>query len=327
MQKVFITGATGLLGSYLAKGFLEKGYVVKALKRKYSSMDFWAPQEALQVTWLEGDIADVVLLDKSIEEEDIVVHSAAVVSFDSADRALMMKVNVEGTANIVNVCLDKKIKKFVHISSVAALGKKKGQIYINEESHWEDSDWNTNYAQSKYLAEQEVWRGIHEGLNAVIVNPSLILGAGKWTQSSLKIFNYIAKGGKMYPMGIANVVDVRDIVRVVLFLVESDITAERFVLNGHSLSYEELFKKIALLMAKRPPFIKVTPFLAEIAWRMSALGGFLTFSRPFISKETARNSQRKIIYESKKIQKFIPDFTFTPLQETLEWVVCSGSFQ
>ncbi len=320
MPQVFITGATGLLGSYLAKGFLDEGYAVKALKRTHSKMDFLG-EYASKIHWIEGDIFDLLILEKAIEENDLVIHSAAVVSFDSADKNLMMKTNVEGTANVVNVCLSKKIKKFVHISSVAALGKKKGQIYVNEESRWEDSDWYTNYAQSKYLSEIEVWRGISEGLPAVIVNPSLILGAGNWQQTSLKIFHYIAKGGKMYPTGLANVVDVRDIVRAVLLLSESPILGQRFILNGHTLSYKELFEKIALLMNKKPPFLKITPLLAEIAWLVSSLLALLTFRRPFISKETARNSQRKVIYENEKLQKAIPTFSFTPLHETLEWVV------
>jgi len=320
MPQVFITGATGLLGSYLAKGFVDKGYAVKALKRDSSKMDFLG-EYAHKITWIEGDISDLVILDKAIETGDMVIHSAAVVSFDSADKDLMMKTNVEGTANVVNTCLSKEIKKLIHISSVAALGKKKGQTYVNEESLWEDSDWNTNYAQSKYLSELEVWRGINEGLPAVIVNPSLIFGAGKWQQTSLKVFDYIAKGGKMYPTGTANVVDVRDILKAVLYLAESNITGERFILNGHTLSYKELFEKIANLMNKKPPFLKVSPFLAEIAWRISSLIALFTFRRPFISKETAPNSQRQIVYQNEKIRKFIPDFSFTPLQETLEWVV------
>ncbi len=322
MPQVFITGATGLLGSYLTKGFLDKGYAVKALKRPHSKMDFLG-EYASKIHWIEGDISDLVILDKAIEANDLVIHSAAVVSFDSADKDLMMKTNVEGTANVVNVCLGKKIKKFIHISSVAALGKKKGQTRVSEESRWEDSDWNTNYAQSKYLSELEVWRGIYEGLPAVIFNPSLIFGAGKWQQTSLKVFDYIAKGGKMYPTGTANVVDVRDIFKAVWYVAESDIVAERFILNGHTLSYKELFEKIAKLMNKKPPFLKVSPLLAEIAWRVSSLVALFTFRRPFISKETARNSQRNIIYENEKIRKLIPDFNFTPLQETLEWVVKS----
>jgi len=320
MPKVFITGATGLVGSYIAKYFLEKGYFVKALKREKS--DTSALREYTnQIQWIEGDIFDVELLKTSIENEDIVIHSAALVSFRAKDRKAMMKTNVEGTANIVNVCLDKKIKKFIHISSIASLGRKKGIAEIDETSKWEDSEYNTHYAESKYLAELEVWRAISEGLSAVILNPSLVFGAGDWNRTSLQIFKYVASGKPFYPVGSCNYVDVRDIAEAAWLFAENNIVGERFILNAGNIPFKDLFAQIARLMGKKPPHIAVTPFLAEIAWRIDALKAFFTFSQPTITKETARNSYRHFVYKNDKIKKFLPQFSFRPLNDTLEWVV------
>lgn len=320
MLKVFITGATGLVGNYIAQAFFEKGYSIKALKRERSNTTYlgkWAEQ----AEWIEGDIFDLEQLKVSIEDEDIVIHSAALVSFKSKDRKAMMKTNVEGTANLVNICLERKINKFVHISSIASLGRKKGQIEIDEESKWEDSDYNTHYAESKYLAELEVWRGIKEGLPAVILNPSLVFGAGDWNRTSLQLFKYVSQGKKFFPVGSCNYVDVRDIAQVALLLAESKIVAERFVLSADNIFYKDLFAKIAKLMQKKVPFIPVSPFLAEIAWRVNILWAMLTFSSPTITKETARNSSRHFIYKSDKIKNFFPEFTFFSLDDTLKWVI------
>lgn len=319
-MKVFITGATGLVGSYVAKQFLEKGYEIKALKRE-SSDTSWLGEWAKLIKWVEGDIFDLELLKANIEDEDVVVHSAAVVSFNGKDRKSMMKTNVEGTANLVNICLDKKIKKFIHISSIASLGRKKGLVEIDETSKWEDSDYNTHYAESKYLAELEVWRGIAEGLPAVILNPSLVFGAGDWNRTSLQVFKYASQERKFFPVGSCNYVDVRDIAQAAFLLAESNILSERFVLSAGNIFYKDLFAKMAQLMHKKAPTIPVTPFLAEIAWRLNALWSMLTFSSPTITKETARNSTKHFIYKNEKIKKYLPSFSFHSLDDTLQWVI------
>jgi len=321
MKQVFITGATGLVGSYITKYFAEAGYTIKALKRKNADTS-WVGEWADKINWLEGDILDVVALEKYIEPDDIVVHAAALVSFQTSDKKLMFQVNVEGTANIVNVCLDKKVKKLIHISSIASLGRKKGVVEIDEESKWEDSSLNSVYAESKYLAELEVWRGVSEGLVGVILNPSLVFGVGDWNRTSLQLFKYVADGKKMYPLGSVNYVDVRDIAGVALTLAErEDIHSERFVMSGGNLRYKDLFGKIAKALNKKAPSIAVTPLIAEIAWRVSTLVAFFTRKAPLISKETAKISRRHFVYVNQKIQTFLPDFKFRPLEETIDWVV------
>ena len=325
MSKVFITGATGLVGSYITKKFLEKGYTIKALKREKSDTSFLG-ELANKVQWIEGDILDLEQLKVSIEDDDIVVHSAAWVSFRSKDRKAMMQTNVEGTANLVNVCLDKKIKKFVHISSIASLGRKKGVIEIDEESKWEDSDYNTHYAESKYLAELEVWRAINETLPAVILNPSLVFGIGDWSRTSLQLFKYASEENFFFPIGSCNYVDARDIAQAAVLIAESPIVGERFILSGGNILYKDLFTKMAKLMNKKAPKIPVKPFFAEIAWRLNALWAMFTLSTPTITKETARNASRHFVYKNEKIKNTLSDFAFHQLEDTLEWVV-SGKME
>lgn len=320
MSKVFITGATGLVGTHIAKLFLEKGYQVKALKREHSDTTCLGEWEK-QIQWIEGDILDLEQLKVSIEDQDIVIHSAALVSFSAKDRKAMMEINVEGTANMVNICLDKKIKKFIHISSIASLGRKKGVIEIDEESKWEDSDYNSYYAESKYLAELEVWRAINEGLPAVILNPSLVLGVGDWNRTSLQLFKYASQEKMFFPVGSCNYVDVRDIAQAAWLLAESNIVAQRFILSAGNISYKDLFAKMASLMNKKAPKIALNACLAEVAWRLSALWAFITFSSPIITKEAARNSCRHFVYQNKKIQKTLPNFSFHRLEDTLKWVI------
>lgn len=320
MSKIFITGATGLVGTHITKLFFEKGYQVKALKRQSSDTSCLGKWQE-QIQWIDGDILDLEQLKASIENEDIVVHSAALVSFRAKDRKAMMQTNVEGTANLVNICLDKKVKKFIHISSIASLGRKKGVIEIDEESKWEDSDYNSHYAESKYLAELEVWRAINEGLPAVILNPSLVFGVGNWNRTSLQLFKYASQEKTFFPIGSCNYVDVRDIAQASFLLAESNTVGQRFILSAGNITYKDLFEKMANLMSKKAPQIALNPFLAEIAWRASALWAMLTFGSPIITKETARNASRHFIYQSRKIKETFPDFSFHQLEDTLKWVI------
>ncbi|MDX1903458.1 MAG: NAD-dependent epimerase/dehydratase family protein [Thermonemataceae bacterium] len=319
MQKVFITGATGLVGAYLTRSFVEKGYSVKALKRPQSAIAHL--EDLRKIQWIEGDILDILTLENAIEPEDIVVHAAAVVSFNKIDKIMMQKINIEGTANMVNIALEKNIKKFIHISSIASLGRKKGQTIIDETSQWEDSELNTIYAETKYLAELEVWRAFSEGLQGVILNPSLVFGVGDWNKSSLQIFKYVAQNKKMYPLGDANYIDLRTIAEAVLAFAENDITNERFILNAGSLPYKVLFEKIAEKIEKKPPHIPITPFIAALAWRLSSFISFFTRKKSVITKETALSSQKKFFYDNKKIKNALPDLNFYDIDETISWVV------
>lgn len=321
-MKILITGATGLVGSTVARQFLAENHTVFALFRPGSDRSLLADIEN-KIQWIEGDVLDISSLEKAIEDVEYVVHTAAVVSFVPRDRKMMYKVNMEGTANVVNVCLKYEIKKLCHVSSIAALGRPDSRkiiggqdLVIDEEQRWEESPENSEYAKSKHLAELEVWRGMAEGLNAVIVNPTLILGEGDWSKSSTQIFRYVYQEKPFYTEGIANYVDVQDVARAVVALLFSDISGERFLLNAGSISYQSLFNSIADAMGKKRPSFKVGPGLAAIIWRVEAVRTWLMGTKPLITKETAQSSARRFRYDNGKIKKTI-GFEFQPIEKTI----------
>jgi len=325
MKRILITGANGLLGSATAKRFVEAGFEVSALCRAESDTSS-LKEIASKITIVEGDILDILSLEKALENIDYVVHSAAVVSYAPKDKNRMYKANVEGTANVVNMCLAKGIKKLCHISSIAALGKPNVQLklsatdtFIDEEQKWEDSPINSHYAKTKYLSELEVWRGKAEGLPIVIVNPSVILGESNWTKSSTQLFKYAYDEHRFYSEGNLNYVDVRDVIEAIYQLINSDIEGERFILNGGTVSYREFFEKVAKLFNKKPPVQKVSPILTEIIWRVEAFRSFITGKAPLITKETAKNSLMKFVYKNDKIRSEL-NFKFTDFDETIKRV-------
>ncbi|MBA4850778.1 SDR family NAD(P)-dependent oxidoreductase [Emticicia sp. BO119] len=325
MNRILITGANGLLGSATVKKFVESGFDVLALCRAKS--DLTALKDVIsKVTIVEGDILDIASLEKALYNVDFVVHSAAVVSYAPKDKDRMYKTNIEGTANLVNVCLMKGIKKLCHISSIAALGKPNVSLnlsasdtYIDEDQKWEDSPINSHYAKTKYLSELEVWRGKAEGLPVVIVNPSLILGESDWTKSSTQLFKYAYDEHRFYSEGNMNYVDVKDVIEAIYQLTISDIEGERYILNGGTVSYKEFFEKVARLFNKKPPTQKVSPILTELIWRIEALRSFFTGKAPLITKETAKNSLMKFIYKNNKICENL-HFKFTDFDETIRRV-------
>lgn len=321
-MKILITGATGLVGSTVARQFLAENHTVFALFRPGSDRSLLADIEN-KIQWIEGDVLDISSLEKAIEGVEYVVHTAAVVSFVPRDRKMMYKVNMEGTANVVNVCLKYEIKKLCHVSSIAALGRPDSRkiiggqdLVIDEEQRWEESPENSEYAKSKHLAELEVWRGMAEGLNAVIVNPTLILGEGDWSKSSTQIFRYVYQEKPFYTEGIANYVDVQDVAQAVAALLFSDVSGERFLLNAGSISYQSLFNSIADAMGKKRPSFKVGPGLAGIIWRIEAVRTWLMGTKPLITKETAQSSARRFRYDNGKIKKTI-GFEFQPIEKTI----------
>ena len=325
MNRILITGANGLLGSATAKRFVEAGFEVLALCRTGSDLSA-LKDIASKITIVEGDILDVVSLEQALAKVDWVVHSAAVVSYAPKDKNRMYKTNVEGTANVVNVCLMKGVKKLCHISSIAALGKPNVPLklsavdtVIDEDQKWEDSPINSHYAKTKYLSELEVWRGKAEGLPVVIVNPSVILGESDWTKSSTQLFKYAYDEHRFYSEGNMNYVDVKDVIEAIYQLMISDVEGERFILNGGTVSYREFFEKVAKLFNKKPPRQKVSPVLTEIIWRIEAVRSFITGKAPLITKETAKNSLMKFIYKNDKIRQSL-QFKFTDFDETIRRV-------
>lgn len=315
---ILVTGGTGFLGAYIIKELVEKGHRVRAIRRS-PKIPFYIPASVFgQVEWLSGDVLDVIGLEEAMEGVDAVIHSAAMVSFHKRDRHEMFQTNIEGTANVVNMALAQNVKRFIHVSSVAALGRLTNEEQVTEEKKWEDHKGNTNYAISKFHGEIEVWRGIGEGLPAVIVNPSTILGYGDWNTSSCALFKNVFRQFPWYTNGRNGFVAVEDVARAIALLLEKDITGERFILNGDNWTFRQLFNDIATNFGKKQPTREATPFLAEIAWRAEKIKGLFSGKTPLLTRETSRMAQRNIFFDNSKILRQIPEFAFTPLPHAIQ---------
>ncbi len=316
---ILVTGGTGFLGSYILKVLVQKGQAVKAIRRNSSKMPSWIDKTVLdKVQWIEGDVLDVVSLSDAMENVHTVIHAAAQVSFTKKERKSLYQVNVEGTANVVNMMLEKNAKRLVHISSVAALGRTAHGGRVNEEKKWEESPVNTHYAISKQKAEMHVWRGMAEGLDAVILNPSTILGYGDWNSSSCAIFKNIHRGISWYPPGVNGFVDVEDVAHVSVLMASNNINNERFIVNGDNWPFREVVVSIARAFGKKIPSKKASPFLLGLAWRLEKLKSLFTGKKPLITRESAKIAGSHTYFLNDKIVKTLPSFSFTPLQQTIE---------
>jgi dihydroflavonol-4-reductase len=324
---ILVTGGTGLVGSHLLQALARDGKPVRAIKRASGDIgmvrkvfDLYSPEPEKDfslIEWVEAYLMDIFSLEDAMEGVEEVYHCAAVVSFLPGDRKKLLQVNTVGTANIVNTALEKKIRKLCHVSSIAALGRPENQSdLIDEKLVWKASKNNSNYAVSKYGAEREVWRGTAEGLDAVIVNPSIILGVAGPGQGSSRIFNAVWEGLKFYPLGKNGFVDVRDVVRAMILLMNSDIRNERFILNADNIEYKTLFDLMAAAMSKPGPSVKVSPLVSGLAWRIEKLRSMITGVKPLITRETARTAVQQNRYSNEKIRKEL-GFEFTPIEETV----------
>lgn len=321
---VLITGINGLVGSFLARHFLSKGEKVAGLARPNADLSLLKDVQN-QIEWYAGDVLDVLSLEEPVRKADKIIHAAAIVSFAEKDKDLMFKVNVEGTANVVNACLSAGGKYLCFISSVAALGRKiptnpnsfNELITIDESQQWVDSPLNSNYAKTKYHAELEVWRGIAEGLKAFIVNPSVILGEADWSKSSTQLFKYIYDEKKFYPEGSLNYIDVEDLAKIVYQLFENQTDNERFILSTAVIQYKDFFDLVAKGFNKKAPSIRISSKISNILWRIEAVRSWFTGKAPLITKETALSSSLHFYYSNKKI-KHLLQFEFNTLENSIQ---------
>lgn len=311
---ILVTGGTGLVGSHLINALLENGETVKALYRSE------VPFLHKNLNWIQGDILDVVLLEEAMQDVQQVYHCAAIVSFQGSDVREMFKVNVEGTANVVNAALNMDVEKLCYVSSVAALGRIRNNVPIDEDMNWTEETSNSNYGKSKYYAELEVWRGVNEGLNAVIVNPVIILGEGDWMQGSSAIFRSAFKQFPWYTNGVSGFVDVKDVVKAMIALMKSNINAQRFILSEGNHTYKEIFSLIAKHFNKKPPYKEATKFLSGLVWRLEGIKGMFAGTKPLLTRETAATAQAMANFNNAKLFKFLPAFSYTPIEETIKRV-------
>jgi nucleoside-diphosphate-sugar epimerase len=310
-ETILITGATGLVGSEIIKLLDKERYKIIGLARNI-------PENSQDgITWKSCDILDVVALEEALAGVSKVYHCAGFVSFDAKLKNWVLKVNIEGTANLVNACIKNGVKKLLHVSSVAAIGEAKGaNRTINEKVEWQEKG-ASDYGKSKYYGEIEVWRGLCEGLEAVIINPSVIIGAGDWNQGSTAMFKSVYDRFPWYTEGVHGFVDVQDVARAAIALMASGITGERFIINGVNLSYKKLFEMIAAGFNVPPPYKKVTPFMAEFVWRFKYFKSKLTGKSSILNKNTARTALSICEYDGSKLNNAIPDFRYTDIETTV----------
>ena len=311
---IFVTGGTGLLGSYLLKELVTRHKNITAV---YRSEIPRAPY-AQHVNWIQGDILDVALLEEVMQGVEEVYHCAGYVSFNPRKKKHMMQTNIDGTANVVNAALNAGVRKLVHVSSVAALGRKREGSEITEEAKWTEENNNSSYGKSKFLAELEVWRGIGEGLNAVIVNPVVILGVGDWDDGSAALFKNAWKEFPWYTEGVSGFVDAADVARAMIALMQSDIKNERFILSAENWAFRDVFSAMAASFGKKPPHRRVKPYMASLLWRLEKLKNLFTGTDPLLTKETADTGQRKVYFNNSKLLRSLPGFTYKSLRQTIE---------
>ena len=316
--KVLVTGGTGFVGAYIIKELIEKDYSVRAIRRSKKLPFFVSPDILNKAEWMDGDVLDVIALDDAMKGIDAVIHSAASISFAGRDRKQMYNVNINGTANVVNLALENDVKKLLHISSISALGRTSSGEHVTEEKKWMESKLNTHYGITKNKAETEVWRGIGEGLNAVIINPSTVLGYGNWHDGSCAIFRNVYREFPWFTTGINGFVDVEDVAKVAVLLLESDINEERFIINSENWEFRQLFNAIAEGFGKKRPLLQATPFLSSIAWRLEKVKSSLANRKPLLTKETAKIALSKTYWENDKILKALPGFSFLPLDHCIK---------
>lgn len=324
---IFLTGGTGLLGSHVLVELIKRGKSVRAIKRDSSSVvqtksifnHFFresAAHEFAKIEWVDGDILDILSLEKGIEGCDTVYHCAGMVSFRKRDFKQLIKINKEGTANVVNVSLHYKVDLFCHVSSTASIGRSVNKLFYDETNKWVSTKDNSNYAVSKYSGENEVWRGMEEGLNVVIINPSVILGVGDWNESSLSLFKVVKKGLKFYTTGINAFVDARDVAYVFCELAERRIINQRFLVFSENVEFKRLFELIASEFNVKPPSIRVRKWMVGIAWRIEGFLAYVFGKKQNITKETAKSSMMITNYSNDKVKKAL-DFEFIPIEDAV----------
>jgi nucleoside-diphosphate-sugar epimerase len=315
---ILVTGGTGFLGAYIIKNLVERGQSVRAIRRS-SKLPFFIDEAVWnKVEWVEGDVLDVVSLTEAMRGVDSVVHSAAIVSFTKEKRKEMYRVNIDGTENVVNIALESGVRRLLHVSSVAALGRTTNASTVTEEKKWEDNKNNTHYAITKHHAELHAWRGIAEGLEGVIINPSTILGYGNWHQSSCAIFKNAYRNFPWYTKGVNGFVGIEDTAEAAVRLLLSDINEKRFIVNAENRSFQWLLNTLAEGFGKNPPQRYANRTMSEVAWRMEKLKGFFTGSKPLLSKETAKVAHSETSFDNSALLAALPGFAFTPLETVIK---------
>ncbi len=312
---ILITGATGFLGAYLIRRLLREGYALRSTYRPNSVFDLVGDLKD-RITWVEADVENVFQLAEAMKGVDTVVHAAAMISFDPRDRKQLFRVNQTGTANVVNLALEHGVRRLIHISSVAALGRPKRDESISESHRWQEIPAPTYYGRSKFQAEREIWRGQAEGLSVAALYPSVILGAGRWTESTPQLFPLIDNGLTFFPSGRTGFVDARDVATAVVRVLERDVDGDRFLLNADNWTYQRLFGEIAQRLDRPTPKRRVASWQLSLLGRLSDFRTRLFGGNPLISHQKAQAIRTKWKYDNHQSVEALK-LTYRPLDTTI----------
>jgi len=335
----FVTGATGLIGSHLVLRLAEEGMPVTALFRNekgqsevFELFQFYGKENLFsQIQWVKGDVEDADDMFDLTEGIDTVFHCAAIVSYHKKDASRMLEVNINGTKNVVNACIENDVKHLIHISSISALGDSKGKV-IDEETPRDFNDYHSNYSKGKYLSEQEVWRGIQEGLNATILNPGVIFGPNNCTRSSGTMIARIEKGLPALPAGGSGIVSVLDVVEVMIRAAKQTPTNERYILCAENVRMAELFTKIADALQVKIGKTIAKKWQIVLVYYAEALVELFTGKRATITREIIRNYDEVKQFDGSKATRvfgFEYRNTFSSIEDTVHYykILSKGASQ
>ncbi|MFL1894717.1 NAD-dependent epimerase/dehydratase family protein [Aquimarina sp. 2-A2] len=325
---VLVTGATGLVGTHLLIKLVQNNKSIRALYRSEQKKHhvqqifvsfFGATSDQFfnKIEWHQASINDIPALTPAFKNINEVYHCAAIISFNPAMDKQLRKVNIEGTANVVNLSIISGVKKICYVSSIAALGEPKNQSKIDETSEWNPESKHSIYAITKYGGEMEVWRGTQEGLQAIIVNPGVIIGPGFFNSGSGFLFKRIYKGLKYHTPGITGYVAVQDVTKAMIELMESRHANERYILVAENMSFKQIFTLIAVSLKVEPPTKRVTPFFMKVAANIQWLLYRLFGISPTIYKSSVQSAFSASMYENKKIKETL-NLEFTPIEKAVE---------
>jgi nucleoside-diphosphate-sugar epimerase len=323
---VLLTGATGLVGGHMLVRLFKSGKNVRCLIRSSSSLEqlklictfYNQPFEDLNnaVEWVQGDTLDFIGLCSIMKQVTEVYHCAAMVSFRSKNRVELFQTNVQGTSNMVDAALMEGVGKFCFVSSIAALGSTPDQTPVMEDTPRKNEEKTSAYSESKFRTELEVWRAISEGLNAVIVNPGVILGPGNPDAGSLLLFQVGRKGMPFFTRATTGYVDVRDVCDISIELMERGLFQKRYVLISENAHNGTVFGLIGKEFGKNAPRIQAGKALLCIGVLFSAIAGRFTGKPSQLTLDTIKSAQNPQVYSNERIHKTL-DYSFIPLQQTI----------
>ncbi len=294
---VLLTGATGYLGRRIASALANRQVPFRALVRSSSDVSE-LKKRCPNLELVTGDLNDPESLLDACRGVDTVIHAAAFVSFQTTDRDRLLFVNGEGTANLVNMALEAGTRRLIHLSSVAVLNRRDGGPVVTLAERWPEERPNTSYAESKFAAEREAWRGQAEGLEVAVLYPTHMLGAGDWEhEHAPRLWRMAAKERGVYPTGTTGFVDIRDVVDAVLFVLDRDTDGDRFLLNAVNWTWEEALARIARSIGAKPPTIRVRPWQSALLWPIELVRSKLSGSKPMITRESHQNVQADFRYD------------------------------